>query len=51
MTYKIATLAVETGIAPQFLIDSGSDMLRNIIQVLKDRNEAMKNASRAKRPR
>jgi len=51
MTYTIAAVAVETGIAPQHLTDLDSDMFHNIIQVLKDRNEAMKNASRAKRPR
>jgi hypothetical protein len=51
MTYTIAAVAVETGIAPQYLIELDKDMFHNIIQVLKDRNEAMKNASRAKRPR
>jgi len=51
MTYTIAALAVETGIAPQFLTDLDSDMFFNIIQVLKDRNEAMRNASRSKRSR
>jgi hypothetical protein len=51
MTYTIAALAVETGIAPQYLTDLDSDMFFNMIQVLKDRNEAMRNASRAKRPR
>ena len=51
MTYTIAAVAVETGIAPQYLTELDKDMFYNIIQVLKDRNEAMKNASRAKRPR
>jgi hypothetical protein len=51
MTYTIAAIAVETGIAPQSLSELDSDMLHNIIQVLKDRNEAIRNASRTKRPR
>ena len=51
MTYTIAAVAVETGIAPQLLTELDKDMFHNIIQVLKDRNEAMKNASRTKRTR
>ena len=44
--YLIAQLAVETGIAPQALLDLDSVMLANILQVLKDRAKEMQNAQR-----
>ena len=44
--YLIAQLAVETGIAPQALLDLDSVMLANILQVLKDRAKEMQSASR-----
>ena len=47
--YLIAQLAVETGIAPQALLDLDSTMLANILQVLKDRAKEMQSASRGKR--
>jgi len=47
--YLIAQLAVETGIAPQALLDLDSVMLANILQVLKDRAKEMQSASRGKR--
>ena len=47
--YLIAQLAVETGIAPQALLDLDSTMLANVLQVLQDRAKEMQNASRGKR--
>ena len=44
--YLIAQLAVETGIAPQALLDLDSVMLANILQVLKDRAKDMQSGSR-----
>jgi hypothetical protein len=44
--YLIAQLAVETGIAPQALLDLDSVMLANILQVLKDRAKEMQGANR-----
>ena len=44
--YLIAQLAVETGIAPQVLLDLDSIMLANILQVLKDRAKEMQSANR-----
>ena len=49
MTYTIASLSVETGIAPQEFIDMDTDMYIAIIQVLKDRAKEIKNASRGRR--
>jgi hypothetical protein len=51
MTYTIAALAVETGIAPQYLVDLDQETYRAILQVLKDRAEEMKRASSRKRTR
>jgi hypothetical protein len=42
---------VETGIAPKEFIDMDADLMRAIIQVLKDRAKEMKNASTSKRGR
>jgi len=47
--YVIAQIAVETGIAPQALLDLDSTMFANVIKVLNDRSEGIKNANRGKR--
>ena len=44
--YLIAQLAVETGIAPQYLLDLDSAMFANVLQVLKDRAKEMQSANR-----
>ena len=49
MTYTIAALAVETGIAPQHLMELDQEVFKAILQYLKDRNEEYKRASRSKR--
>ena len=47
--YVIAQIAVETGIAPQALLELDSTMFANVIKVLNDRSEDIKNANRGKR--
>ena len=47
--YLIAQLAVETGIAPQYLLDLDDVMFKNILRVINDRAKEMQNASRGKR--
>jgi hypothetical protein len=47
----IASLSVETGIAPKEFIDMDAEMLAAIIQVLRDRAKEIKNASTRKRGR
>ena len=47
--YLVAQIAVETGIPPQALLDLDSTMFANVIKVLNDRAEEMRNASRGKR--
>lgn len=47
--YLVAQIAVETGIAPQLLLDLDSTMFANVIQVLNDRAKEMENAYRSKR--
>jgi hypothetical protein len=47
----IASLSVETGIAPKEFIDMDQEMLRAIVQVLKDRAKEIKNARAATRGR
>ena len=47
--YVIAQIAVETGIPPQALLDLDSTMFANVIKVLNDRSEVIKNANRGKR--
>jgi predicted helicase len=47
--YVIAQIAVETGIPPQALLDLDSTMFANVIKVLNDRSEEIKNANRGKR--
>jgi len=49
MIYTIASLSVETGIAPQAFIDMDSEMFKAIVQVLSDRAKEIKNASKRKR--
>ena len=44
--YLVAQLAVETGIAPQYLLDLDADMFKNILKVLQDRAKDMENAKR-----
>jgi hypothetical protein len=50
--YLIAQIAVETGIAPQYLIDLDEVMFKNILKVLTDKAKEVQNANRGrKRPR
>jgi hypothetical protein len=50
--YLIAQIAVETGIAPQYLLDLDDVMMKNILKVLTDRAKEVQNANRGrKRPR
>ena len=44
--YLVAQLAVETGIAPQYLLDLDDDMFKNILRVINDRAKEMQNAQR-----
>ena len=47
--YLVAQLAVETGIAPQYLLDLDADMFKNMLKVINDKAKEMQNASRGKR--
>ncbi len=47
--YLVAQLAVETGIAPQYLLDLDADMFKNMLKVLTDKAKEQQNASRGKR--
>ena len=49
--YLVAQLAVETGIAPQYLLDLDADMFKNMLKVLHDRAKEQQNANRARRGR
>jgi len=49
--YLIAQLAVETGIAPQYLLDLDTYMFKNMLKVLSDKAKEQQNASRARRGR
>ena len=50
--YLIAQIAVETGIAPQYLLELDDVMFKNILKVLTDRAKAVQDAHRGrKRPR
>ena len=49
--YLVAQLAVETGIAPQYLLDLDAEMFKNMLKVLTDRAKEQQNASRGKRGR
>lgn len=44
--YLVAQLAIETGIAPQYLLELDSAMFANMLEVLKDRAKEMQNAQR-----
>ena len=46
--YLIAQLAVETGIAPQYLLDLDAEMFKNMLRVINDRAKEMQNANRAR---
>jgi len=46
MTYTIASLSVETGIAPQEFMNMDTDMYTAIIQVLTDRAKEIRNAGK-----
>lgn len=47
--YLIAQLAIETGIAPQYLLDLDSTMLENMLKVFSDRAKEAKSASSNRR--
>ena len=44
--YLVAQLAIETGIAHQYLLELDSTMFANMLQVLKDRAKEMQSANR-----
>ena len=44
--YLVAQLAIETGIAPQYLLELDSTMFANMLRVLKDRAKEMQSANR-----
>jgi len=44
--YVIAQIAVETGIAPQHLLELDSMMFANVVKVLNDRSKEMLDARR-----
>jgi hypothetical protein len=46
--YLVAQLAVETGIAPQYLLDLDADMFKNMLKVINDKAKEQQNASRAR---
>jgi len=47
--YLIAQIAVETGIAPQYLLDLDDVMFKNILKVLSDRAKAVQDANRGRK--
>ena len=47
--YLIAQLAVETGIAPQYLLELDDVMFKNMLRVINDRAKEMQSANRGKR--
>jgi hypothetical protein len=47
--YLIAQVAVETGIAPQYLLDLDDVMFKNILKVLTDRAKAVQDANRGRK--
>ena len=47
--YLVAQLAIETGIAPQYLLELDSTMFANILEVSTARAKEMQNANRARR--
>jgi len=48
-TYLVASLSVETGIAPSEFIAMDAVMLKMILRVLEERAKAIKDASKSKR--
>lgn len=46
--YLVAQLAVETGIAPQYLLDLDDVMFKNMLKVINDKAKELQNASRGK---
>jgi hypothetical protein len=46
--YLVASLAIETGIAPQYLLDLDSTMLDNMLAVFSDRAKEAKSARASK---
>ena len=47
--YLIAQVAVETGIAPQYLLDLDDVMFKNILKVLTDRAKAVQDTNRGRK--
>ncbi len=47
--YLIAQIAVETGIAPQYLLKLDEVMFKNILKVLTDRAKAVQDANRGRK--
>ncbi len=47
--YLVAQLAVETGIAPQYLLDLDAHMFKNMLKVLTDKAKEQQNANRGNR--
>lgn len=46
--YLVAQLAVETGIAPQYLLDLDAYMFKNMLKVINDKAKEQQNANRAR---
>ena len=49
MHYKIAAIAIETGIAPQHLLELEPDMLNAFMAYFKDRAKRLENGGKAGR--
>lgn len=47
--YLVAQLAIETGIAPQYLLELDDAMFKNMLKVLNDRAKEVQIANRVKR--
>jgi hypothetical protein len=47
--YLIAQIAVETGIAPQYLLDLDDVMFKNVLKVLTDKAKEVQNANRGRK--
>ena len=47
--YLIAQIAVETGIAPQYLLELDDVMFKNILKVLTDRAKAVQDANKGRK--
>ena len=48
MTMLVAQLSVETGIAPNDLLDAPPDVFRAILKVVNDRNKARNRAAKSR---